>query len=291
MSDSSSSAGTQLRQTAAVRVFGGWQRTFEHDSSACSCVMRFSVYLPAQSETGPVPVLFWLSGLTCTDENFMTKAGAQRMAAELGIALVAPDTSPRGDQVADDDAYDLGQGAGFYVNATRAPWSEHYRMFDYIDEELPGVLFDSDLPLDPERRGLFGHSMGGHGALVLGLHRPDRYRALSAFAPICSPTRCPWGEKAFGAYLGDDRSAWDAYDATLLLEQVESAPPMLVDQGGDDQFLEEQLHPRLLQEVCARKGHELSYRLQPGYDHSYYFIATFVEDHLRFHAKHLNVER
>ena len=288
MSDSNEIAGAALRQTAAVRVFGGWQRTFEHDSEACSCVMRFSVYLPPQAETGPVPVLFWLSGLTCTDENFMTKAGAQRVAAELGIALVAPDTSPRGEAVADDDAYDLGQGAGFYVNATEEPWRAHYRMFDYIDDELPRVLFDSDLSLDPERRGLFGHSMGGHGALVLGLRRPDRYGALSAFAPICSPTRCPWGEKALSAYLGDDRSNWADYDATLLLDRTESAPPLLVDQGGDDQFLEEQLHPHLLQEVCGRKGHDLTYRLQPGYDHSYYFIATFVEDHLRFHAEHLS---
>lgn len=284
MSESTPSAGAALRQTAVVRVFGGWQRTFEHDSDACSCVMRFSIFLPPQAEKTSVPVLFWLSGLTCTDENFMTKAGAQRVAAELGIALVAPDTSPRGEDVPDNEDYDLGQGAGFYVNATQTPWNSHFRMFDYIDDELPQLLFSSDLPLDSAHQGLFGHSMGGHGALVLGLHRPERYRALSAFAPICSPTRCPWGEKALAAYLGDDRTAWEAYDATLLLEGVESAPPMLVDQGGDDQFLEEQLHPHLLQEVCARKDHDLTYRLQPHYDHSYYFIASFVEDHLRFHA-------
>lgn len=271
-----------------AKMFGGWQRRYRHASASTGCDMMVSVYLPPQAERGPVPVVYWLSGLTCTDQNFVTKAGAQRYAAELGLALVTPDTSPRGDSVADDPDFDLGQGAGFYVNATREPWASHYRMYDYVVDELPRVL--AGLPLDLARSGICGHSMGGHGALVIALRNPGRYRAVSAFAPICAPTRCPWGEKAFSAYLGGAREEWREYDACELLAGADERLPLLVDQGDADGFLQEQLRPELLEQACARYSHPLTLRRQPGYDHSYYFIASFIGDHLRHHALALTGE-
>lgn len=271
-----------MERIAQSKSFGGWQQRYRHRSAVLDCDMIFAVYLPPAAEQGPVPVLYWLSGLTCTDENFVTKAAAQREAAELGVAIVAPDTSPRGDQVADDESWDLGQGAGFYVNATQQPWAPHYRMYDYIVDELPGVL--GDLPLDLERAGIFGHSMGGHGALTIALKNPGRYRSVSAFSPICAPMRCPWGEKAFTAYLGEDREAWREWDTTELIATAQERLPLLVDQGEADSFLVEQLKPELLEEACAAHGHPLTLRRQPGYDHSYYFISSFIGDHLRHHA-------
>lgn len=271
-----------MERIAQSKSFGGWQQRYRHRSAVLDCDMIFAVYLPPAAEQGPVPVLYWLSGLTCNDENFVTKAAAQREAAELGVAIVAPDTSPRGDQVADDESWDLGQGAGFYVNATQQPWAPHYRMYDYIVDELPGVL--GDLPLDLERAGIFGHSMGGHGALTIALKNPGRYRSVSAFSPICAPMRCPWGEKAFTAYLGEDRETWREWDTTELIATAQERLPLLVDQGEADSFLVEQLKPELLEEACAAHGHPLTLRRQPGYDHSYYFISSFIGDHLRHHA-------
>lgn len=265
---------------------GGWQDVYEHASSALGCTMRFAVYLPPQAETAKLPVLYWLSGLTCNEQNFITKAGAQRYAAEHGVILVAPDTSPRGDDVADADGYDLGKGAGFYVNATQAPWSSHYRMYDYIVDELP-ALIEANLPAT-DARGISGHSMGGHGALVIALKNPGRYRSVSAFSPIVAPSQVPWGEKAFGAYLGDDRTAWQAYDATALIAHASERLPLLIDQGGADEFLDGQLKPQLLQAACDAAGHPLTLRLQPGYDHSYYFIQSFIGDHVGHHAKALH---
>lgn len=278
-----------MEQLAENKSFGGRQLQFNHASSALNCTMRFSIFLPAQAESGKVPVVYWLSGLTCTDENFVQKAGAQRIAAELGVAIVAPDTSPRGEGVADDPegAYDFGLGAGFYLNATQAPWSEHYRMYDYISSELPDLI-EASFPVDGQRAGIFGHSMGGHGALTIGLKNPKRFRSISAFAPIVAPTQCPWGEKALSGYLGDDREQWQAYDACELIRSVESKPKaLLVDQGEADNFLVEQLKPELLQQACEQVGVPLTLRMQPGYDHSYFFIASFIEDHLRFHVSQL----
>jgi len=266
------------------KAFGGWQQRLRHTSKVLDCDMVFSVYLPPQAEQRPVPVLYWLSGLTCNDLNFVTKAGAQRYAAEHGIAIVAPDTSPRGPDVADADGWDLGQGAGFYVNATRQPWSRHFRMYDYIVDELPALLRANFPALDSDRSGIFGHSMGGHGALVIALRNPGRYRSVSAFAPINAPSRCPWGEQAFSAYLGEDRDAWLQYDACALLASTQLPFEILVDQGQADEFLERQLLPEQLRESCARHGQALRLRYQPGYDHSYFFIASFIEDHLRHHA-------
>jgi S-formylglutathione hydrolase len=228
-------------------------------------------------------VLYWLSGLTCTEQNFITKAGAQRYAAEHGIILVAPDTSPRGEGVADDPAYDLGQGAGFYINATQAPWSTHYRMYDYVVEELP-ALVEAHFPANAVR-AISGHSMGGHGALVIALKNPGRYRSVSAFAPIAAPSRVPWGEKAFTAYLGDDPEAWKAWDAVELVRDAQERLPLLIDQGDADEFLSTQLRPERLREACAEAGHPLDLRLQPGYDHSYYFIASFIDEHVAHHAR------
>ncbi|MBL1376562.1 S-formylglutathione hydrolase [Zobellella iuensis] len=269
------------------KCFGGRQIRYQHDSQSLNCSMQFSVFLPPQAQLGPVPALYWLSGLTCTDENFSTKAGAQRVAAELGLALIIPDTSPRGEGVPDDDngAYDLGLGAGFYVNATEAPWRRHYRMYDYVLSELP-ALVEAELPLDG-RRAISGHSMGGHGALVLALRHPERFVSVSAFAPISNPSDCPWGRKAFTAYLGEDKAAWAQYDASLLLREKGCPLPMLVDQGEADSFLAEQLRPEALQTAAEESGAELILRLQPGYDHSYYFISSFIEEHLRFHARYL----
>ena len=262
--------------------FGGWQDVYEHASSTLDCTMRFAIYLPPQAADGPVPVLYWLSGLTCTEQNFITKAGAQRYAAEHGIAIVCPDTSPRGDEVADADGYDLGKGAGFYVNATQAPWSRHYRMYDYVVDELP-ALVEADFPVT-DARAISGHSMGGHGALVVALRNPGRYRSVSAFSPIGCPSRVPWGEKAFTAYLGDDREAWTRYDASELVKTATERLPILVDQGGDDEFLDGQLRPQLLQVAAESAGHPLRLRMQPGYDHSYYFIASFIGEHVAHHA-------
>jgi S-formylglutathione hydrolase len=269
--------------------FGGVQAVYSHDSPETGTPMRFGVFLPPQATAeAPVPVLYWLSGLTCTEENFIIKAGAQRVAAELGLAIITPDTSPRGLGLpGEDDAYDFGSGAGFYVDATQAPWSQNYRMYSYITQELPWLIA-ANFPVDPARAGIFGHSMGGHGALVLALRNPKSYKSVSAFAPISSPMRCPWGEKALSGYLGPDRNAWREYDATALIESRGwKGPPLRVDQGTKDQFLETQLKPELLREACQRAGVPLELRLREGYDHSYYFIASFVEEHLRFHAGNL----
>ncbi len=276
---------TLLTLIQEQRCFGGRQIRYQHDSAVLNCRMQFSVFLPPQAETHSVPVLYWLSGLTCTDENFSSKAGAQRVAAELGIALVIPDTSPRGEGVADDPAYDLGCGAGFYVNATQQPWAEHYQMYDYILTELP-TLVEAALPVS-ERRAISGHSMGGHGALVLALRNQDRFASVSAFAPISHPMDCPWGQKAFTAYLGSDQQQWADYDACALLRKHGSTLPMLVDQGEADNFLAEQLQPQLLADAGLAVDANLTLRLQVGYDHSYYFIASFIEKHLRFHAEYL----
>lgn len=262
--------------------FGGWQDVYRHDSKVLGCPMNVAVYLPPQAEQGPVPVLYWLSGLTCNEQNFITKAGAQRYAAEHGIAIVAPDTSPRGDGVANDDAYDLGQGAGFYLNATREPWAKHYRMHDYVVNELP-ALVEANFPVT-DARAISGHSMGGHGALVAALRNPGRYRSVSAFSPIVAPSQVPWGEKAFSAYLGDDRNAWKAWDATELVASAQEKLPMLVDQGDADEFLENQLRPQLLQRAAEAAGYPVYLRMQPGHDHSYYFIASFIGDHIGHHA-------
>lgn len=269
------------------RSFGGWTEFYEHHSSACDCTMRFAVFRPPQAEHRQVPVLYWLSGLTCTEENFITKAGAQRLAAEYGILLVAPDTSPRGVNLpGEDDAYDFGSGAGFYVNATVDPWRKHYHMYDYVVEELP-ALVHTQFPTLQAREGVFGHSMGGHGALVVHLRNPGRYRSVSAFSPICAPSQCPWGIKALTGYLGEDRSSWADYDATELVRRHGSPTPILIDQGTADQFYPEQLLPERFMQTCQEQGVELTLRYQGGYDHSYYFIASFVGDHLRHHAEAL----
>jgi len=280
--------GAALQQISANRCFGGEQRVFAHQSVQTGTKMRVGIYLPPRASSARVPVLYWLSGLTCTEENFITKAGAQRLAAELGLAIVAPDTSPRGlGYPGEDDAYDFGTGAGFYVDATAAPWVRGYRMYSYVAEELP-ALIASAFPVDPSRTGIFGHSMGGHGALTIALKNAALFRSASAFAPICSPMRCPWGEKALAGYLGDDRAAWAQYDATALIESRGwKGPPLLVDQGTGDTFLASQLKPELLEAACLQAGVPLNLRRQEGYDHSYYFMASFMEDHLRFHAANL----
>lgn len=269
------------------RCFEGWQQRWRHDSTALNCTMTFSIFLPPTHDTAPPPVLYWLSGLTCNDENFTTKAGAQRIAAELGIVLVMPDTSPRGDGVADDDGYDLGKGAGFYLNATREPWAAHYRMYDYLTDELPALISEQFNVSD--RCAISGHSMGGHGALTLALKNPGRYTSVSAFAPIVNPAEVPWGQKAFSHYLGDNKADWLAWDscALMMASDVKHAIPTLIDQGDNDQFLADQLQPARLAEAARQKAWPMTLRIQPGYDHSYYFIATFIEDHLRFHAAHL----
>jgi len=274
-----------LGNIACNKSFGGWHKRYRHRSATLDCDMVFAIYLPPQAELDTrLPVLYWLSGLTCTDENFMQKAGAQRMAAELGMIIVAPDTSPRGADVPGDPdgAWDFGQGAGFYLNATEAPWATHYRMHDYVVHELP-ALIEANFPAS-DARGISGHSMGGHGALVCALRNPGRYRSISAFAPICQPSTCPWGEKAFSRYLGEDRTKWAEWDASRLIVQAREKLPLLIDQGDRDSFLAEQLRPETLQAAAASAGYPLTLRMQSGYDHSYYFIASFVEEHLRFHA-------
>lgn len=266
------------------RCFEGRQQRWRHDSTVLNCAMTFSIFLPP---TENPPVLFWLSGLTCNDENFTTKAGAQRIAAGLGIALVMPDTSPRGDDVADDAGYDLGKGAGFYLNGTEQPWAHHYRMYDYIRDELPALIQSGFAVSD--RCAISGHSMGGHGALIMALKNPGKYASVSAFAPIVNPTQVPWGQKAFTNYLGEDEAKWQEWDscALMLASSSANAIPMLIDQGDADQFLAGQLQPAVLAEAARQKDWPLTLRIQPGYDHSYYFIASFIEDHLRFHAEHL----
>ncbi|MCW8905163.1 S-formylglutathione hydrolase [Sedimenticola sp.] len=273
-----------MKQIESIKEFGGWLNRYQHGSESCHCDMTFSVYLPPQAATEKVPVVYWLSGLTCTDDNVRTKAGAQRYAAELGIALVMPDTSPRGNEVADEpERYDLGQGAGFYVNATQPPWSQHYRMYDYITRELP-ALIEAILPVIPGVRSITGHSMGGHGALICALKEPGAYRSVSAFAPICHPTVCGWGEGCFSAYLGNDIEAWKAYDATELIKAGAPGMPLLIDQGTGDEFLADQLYPAELRAACEERGIPLTLRMQDGYDHSYHFIATFIGEHLAYHA-------
>jgi S-formylglutathione hydrolase len=271
--------------------FDGTVGFYRHPSAVNDCDMQFSVYQPPQAADGPVPVVTYLAGLTCTEETFMTKSGAQRIAAELGLMLVAPDTSPRGDGVPDDPdgAYDFGLGAGFYLNATEAPWNQYFRMYDYVTQELPGVLF-ANFPGDRDRQGITGHSMGGHGALTVGLRNPHIYKSISAFAPICSPINCPWGQKALGNYLGPDQSSWPEYDATELVNNLDAIPEhkILIDQGLADQFLEQELHPHLFEAACREKGVALELRRHEGYDHGYYFISTFMEEHMRFHADILN---
>ncbi len=272
--------------------FGGVQRYYQHASSTIGLPMRFSVFLPPQAQQGAVSAVMYLAGLTCTEETFMAKGGAQRVAAELGLALIAPDTSPRGAGVPGEaESWDFGVGAGFYLDATQAPWATHYRMESYLlDELLP--LVGAGLPVDVNRLGLFGHSMGGHGALTLALRHPQRFQSLSAFAPICAPTQCPWGHKAFAGYLGEDRTAWAAHDASALMAQRSTplfAQGILVDQGLADKFLEMQLHPHLFEAACAKAGQPLTLRRHAGYDHGYYFISTFMEDHLRHHAQGLGL--
>ncbi|WOH36340.1 S-formylglutathione hydrolase [Thalassotalea fonticola] len=276
-----------IENVSSNKVFDGWHKQYTHQSAVLNCNMRFAIYLPPQATNNQkVPVLYWLSGLTCTDENFMQKAGAQRIAAELGVAIVAPDTSPRGEDVADDEGYDLGKGAGFYVNATEAPWSRHYQMYDYIVKELP-ELIESTFPVN-EQRSIAGHSMGGHGALTIAMLNPDRYQSMSAFSPISNPMNCPWGQKAFTAYLGKDKAFWRIHDASELMRQAKRFVPAKVDQGESDDFLTEQLKPEMLEAAAKASGYPLEINLHQGYDHSYYFISSFIEAHLRFHATHLN---
>ncbi|MCB2023924.1 MAG: S-formylglutathione hydrolase [Ottowia sp.] len=266
--------------------FGGRQEVWQHASTSTGTPMRFGIYLPPAALAGErCPVLYWLSGLTCTEQNFITKAGAQEHAARHGLIVVAPDTSPRGEGVANDPAYDLGQGAGFYLNATQAPWAPHFRMEDYVVQELP-ALIEQHFPATGAR-GIAGHSMGGHGALTLALRHPGRYRSVSAFSPIVAPSQVPWGQKAFGAYLGDDRAAWAQHDAVALVAGASERLPLLVDQGEADEFLAGQLRPELLQAACEAACHPLTLRLQLGYDHSYYFIASFMGDHVAHHASAL----
>lgn len=274
-----------MERVEAHASFGGRQEVWQHASGVLGCEMRFGLYLPEAALRGlRCPVLYWLSGLTCTEQNFITKAGAQQHAARHGVIVVNCDTSPRGPHVADDPAYDLGQGAGFYVNATEAPWAAHYRMHDYVADELP-ALVEATFPAS-EARGIFGHSMGGHGALVTALRRPGRYRSVSALAPICAPSQVPWGQKALTAYLGEDREAWQAWDAVALIAAASQRLPLLVDQGDQDEFLS-QLRPELLAAACDAVGHPLTLRMRAGYDHSYYFIASFLGEHFEHHARAL----
>ncbi len=276
-----------LTTISKAKMFGGTQGVYSHLSESTQCTMRLSVYSPTKALTSRVPVLYWLSGLTCTEENFTVKAGAQRFSEKHGLLLVACDTSPRGESVQKGDSYDLGLGAGFYVNATEEKWLPHYRMYDYVACELP-KLIEQNFNVDKESKSIFGHSMGGHGALVIGLRETGQYKSISAFAPIAAPTRCPWGQKAFSQYLGNNKTNWENYDASLLVGRTKKLPPILVDQGTTDQFLKDQLMPEVLEQELKKSGCEYQFRYQDGYDHSYYFISTFMEDHINFHAKHLN---
>ncbi|PVZ87123.1 S-formylglutathione hydrolase [Serratia sp. S1B] len=267
------------------RLFGGWQRRYRHTAQSLNCHMTFSIYLPPLHDDSPAPVLYWLSGLTANDENFALKAGAQRIAAELGLVLVMADTSPRGDEVPNDESYDLGQGAGFYLNATQAPWNRHFHMYDYISDELPTLIKQHFNVSD--RQSIAGHSMGGHGALMIAFRHPQRFRSVSAFAPIVNPCQVPWGRKALTAYLGDDEKQWLQYDSCHLLANSTEKLPVLIDQGDADPFLAEQLQPATLAELACQLDWPFTLRIQPGYDHGYFTVATFIEDHLRFHAEQL----
>ena len=270
------------------RSFGGWTKMFSHSSDICNGIMKCSVYIPPQADISQVPVLYWLSGLTCTHENFITKAGAQKFASELGLMIVVPDTSPRGAGIeGEDEFYDLGTGAGFFINATKEKWSTHYRMEDYIIHELPKVI-EEHFPAKKNTQGIFGHSMGGHGALTLALKYPNNFRSVSAFAPICAPSQCPWGKKAFTAYFGENQDDWLKNDANELMKTSSISIPMLIDQGSDDEFLEKELNFKQFEDTCSKKNYPSTFRMHKGYDHSYYFIASFIEDHMRFHAKELS---
>ena len=275
-----------METVSANRSFAGTQGVYSHASAETGTEMTFAVYVPDHEDGAKLPVLWYLSGLTCTHANVMEKGEYRRAASELGLIIVAPDTSPRGEDVPDDEAYDMGQGAGFYVDATEEPWAQHFRMRSYIEQELP-ELIAANFPADMNRQGIFGHSMGGHGALTIALRNPDRYKSVSAFAPIVSPLNCPWGEKALGGYIGSDRAAWREYDACALIEDGARVGNILVDQGTSDNFLEEQLKPQLLVEACEKAGIKLSLNMRDGYDHSYYFISTYMADHLRWHADRL----
>jgi S-formylglutathione hydrolase len=276
-----------LQTISEHRCFDGMMGFYSHPSAECRVTMKFAVYQPPQTKAGKVPVLFYLAGLTCTEETFMIKAGAQRLAAELGIMLIAPDTSPRGAGIpGEDDDWDFGTGAGFYLDATQPPWSAHYRMYSYVTEELP-ALVGASFPADLERQGIFGHSMGGHGALICALRNPGRYRSVSAFAPVVAPMQVPWGQKAFRNYLGANAAAWRRWDACELVRQQKLDVPILVDQGEADQFLKQQLRPELFEAACREAGQALTLRRQPGYDHSYWFVSTFIPDHLHHHAEAL----
>lgn len=276
-----------IKKISETVVFGGSHQQFTHMSTAVKCEMRFAIYLPPKALSGEkVPVIYWLSGLTCTDENFMQKAGALRIASALNIAIVAPDTSPRGSEVPNDDGYDLGQGAGFYLNATQAPWSEHFHMYDYVVAELPSII-ESHFPVN-NKRSISGHSMGGHGALTIALKNASSYQSVSAFSPIVNPMDCPWGQKAFTTYLGTNEDDWLEYDTCKLLDKSKSIIPCMIEQGLSDNFLVEQLKSENLLDVAALNGVELNYQAHEGYDHSYYFISSFIEQHVAFHAAHLN---
>jgi len=277
-----------MEQVSAGTAFGGIQGVFRHRSSATGTTMTFSVFVPPHAEGERLPVLWYLSGLTCTHANVTDKGEYRRACAKAGVMLVAPDTSPRGEGVPDDPAWDFGQGAGFYLDATEAPWAEHFRMRAYVEEELPALLAER-FSADMARQGVFGHSMGGHGALTVALRNPGRFRSVSAFAPIASPMRCPWGEKALGGYLGADRAAWRAHDATALIEDGARVAELLVDQGDADPFLAEQLRPELLAKACAAAGIPLTLRMRAGYDHSYLFVSTFMADHVAWHGERLRI--
>ncbi|MEM9877779.1 MAG: S-formylglutathione hydrolase [Pseudomonadota bacterium] len=277
-----------MKQVSAQKIFGGTQAVYMHASVSTGTDMAFSVFTPPPDREGPYPTLFWLSGLTCSEQNFITKSGFQRIAAQLGLMLVGPDTSPRGDSVPDDPdgAYDFGLAAGFYCDATEAPWSQHYKMYRYVAEELPALIAE-DFPSDISRTGILGHSMGGHGALTLHLKKPEYFKTCSAFAPIVAPSQVPWGKKAFTGYLGADTAAWADYDATALVEKQPTSAHILIDQGASDAFLTEQLRPDLFTQAAERAGQAVTLRMQQGYDHSFYFIASFIEDHLKWHAERL----
>jgi len=275
-----------METVSTNRSFAGTQGVYSHASAETGTEMTFAVYVPDHEEGAKLPVVWYLSGLTCTHANVMEKGEYRRVASELGLIIVAPDTSPRGKGVPDDEAYDMGQGAGFYVDAIEGPWAEHFRMRSYIEKELP-ALIAKEFPVDMERQAIFGHSMGGHGALTIALRNPDRYKSVSAFSPIVSPINCPWGEKALGGYIGSDKAAWREYDACALIEDGARVADILVDQGTSDNFLDEQLKPQLLAEACDKAGIKLSLNMREGYDHSYYFISTFMAEHLRWHAERL----
>ncbi|XP_014677388.1 PREDICTED: S-formylglutathione hydrolase-like [Priapulus caudatus] len=279
-----------VTEVSKTKMFGGWQKVFSHQSKELKCSMNFGIYLPSKTEASKCPVVYWLSGLTCTEQNFVTKAGAQKYAAEHGLIIVAPDTSPRGCNIeGEDDSYDFGSGAGFYIDATEDKWKKNYRMYTYVTVELP-ALIEENFPAQPDNCSIFGHSMGGHGALVCALKNPGKYRSVSAFSPICNPCDCPWGRKAFTGYLGSNEADWKKYDATELIKSSDGPPlDILIDQGKADNFYEQkQLLPERLLEASVPSRHQVALRMQEDYDHSYFFIATFMEDHIALHAKHLN---